>query len=396
MAEVRLVLVSGSLGMAVHGPRSEQALAECFGLPEEDPWCSLAAADLILVQHMVGIPTDLEMAIDAAQSVQALLPEAAAARLVWAGALPLEELPDPTDGLGEIMARHGGWPTGPGTWTLNLGPIAAPGLGTGVALRFLHPDLAWKGWMLRSSAMVTNRRFLTVDLGIQAYSRPAWGGSLSLSHHLVDLYSPECVETTELQTLQARPWVGTELGPLVLQLGPLIRSDSVIGVDSAETGHGAHLVLGTRLQPGTVQLNLFSFTEVSLSSYRYGSTALDGQLLAGRLALRMRADIARGEDAPAWRSPAYGGGFILRAASMGRWRSPDLAAGIVEWRQPITPLLGLALFSELAWSEGLHPGAGAGIRLHLPPRPHNTLRLDIAKGADSWSISAGWGEAFGP
>ena len=131
MAELRLMMVSGSLGMARHGSRSQSALDECLASEKVSPWCSLATADAVLFQREIGIPTSVDYAIEAALSVKEQLPGPAEARLVWAGVLSPEEMSPPTDGLGEMMATHGRWLNGPGTWTLNVGPVAAPGIGAG-------------------------------------------------------------------------------------------------------------------------------------------------------------------------------------------------------------------------------------------------------------------------
>jgi hypothetical protein len=137
-----------------------------------------------------------------------------------------------------------------------------------------------------------------------------------------------------------------------------------------------------------------SLSEISRSDYNYWSTAADLRVLSGSLAMRLRADLSEYSKAPVWRSPAYGGGHVLRAAPVGRHRAPLLGAAVVEWRQTVTPLIGLTVFAEGAWSTEWHAGGGLGLRLNLPPRPHNTLRLDIAYGPAGPTLTAGWGESF--
>ena len=53
-------------------------------------------------------------------------------------------------------------------------------------------------------------------------------------------------------------------------------------------------------------------------------------------------------------------------------------------------------FVEGAWvrEAGWHGGAGGGLRFVLPPRPHNTVRLDAAVGTVGWALTAGVGQAF--
>jgi hypothetical protein len=77
-------------------------------------------------------------------------------------------------------------------------------------------------------------------------------------------------------------------------------------------------------------------------------------------------------------------------SSSGRMRAPVGAAGA----------LSLCPFAEGAWIQadgeapGLHGGLGLGLRLALPPRPTNLLRLDAAWGDAGLGISAGWGQPF--
>ena len=84
----------------------------------------------------------------------------------------------------------------------------------------------------------------------------------------------------------------------------------------------------------------------------------------------------------------------------GRFRAPLLTGAVIEWRSPTMGPLGFAVFAEGAAESSapgglaLHGGGGAGLRLHLPPRPHNTVRLDVAVGDVGWALTAGFGEAF--
>jgi len=74
---------------------------------------------------------------------------------------------------------------------------------------------------------------------------------------------------------------------------------------------------------------------------------------------------------------------------------------VAEWRLRDARTLGAVLFAEGAWVSAdlplqrqLHGGMGAGLRLRLPPRPHNTVRLDLAWGDAGFGLTAGVGEAF--
>ena len=44
--------------------------------------------------------------------------------------------------------------------------------------------------------------------------------------------------------------------------------------------------------------------------------------------------------------------------------------------------------------DGIHPGAGVGLRLLLPPEEINVVRLDFGFSDSGLGIYAGWGEVF--
>lgn len=71
-----------------------------------------------------------------------------------------------------------------------------------------------------------------------------------------------------------------------------------------------------------------------------------------------------------------------------------LLSSTIEVRRTLIGSLGGVAFAEGAWIDGIHPGVGLGLRLHLPPRPHATLRLDAGLGEDGIHFTAGWGEAL--
>ena len=123
---------------------------------------------------------------------------------------------------------------------------------------------------------------------------------------------------------------------------------------------------------------------------------------AGGLALRAAVGGAPITETPVWRLQPIGGGGLLRHGPTGRWRSRAHGALVVEGRAPVgaAGALSLCPFAEGAWIQadgeapGLHGGLGLGLRLALPPRPTNLLRLDAAWGDAGLGISAGWGQSF--
>ena len=97
-------------------------------------------------------------------------------------------------------------------------------------------------------------------------------------------------------------------------------------------------------------------SEASMSQYRFVSGAADLRIHRSRLALHLRVDAYHTRDAPNWRGVSYGGGSVLRGAPIARWRAPFMSAAIMEWRQPIVPLLSVAIFGETAWAGDVHWG----------------------------------------
>ncbi len=216
-------MVSGNLGLAIHGPRADRALAAC---PPADPWCALAEADYTLFVGSLGLPVDPQRAVEQARFAAPALPGPARARLVWAGAAPLQDLDPEADGLSAAVAAGGGrWLPGPGTWVLGLGLVGAPGLGLGGTVRFFHPDLGLVGsaWMwawwppaaascrLRGSC-APGPRFARLAAG--AGRRP------------YDVYGPlGGRRTRRLATVEASAAPGIRVGQSALWLGPQLRLD---------------------------------------------------------------------------------------------------------------------------------------------------------------------------
>ena len=227
-------------------------------------------------------------------------------------------------------------------------------------------------------------------------------GQAALARLTLDDYAQQAV----LSVLQAEAWVapGWRAGPLRVWAWPLLRWDLLLDTDALPLdGHGA--VAGLAWQPDA-RLALTLREEASLPiDYSHHRTDLDlvavlplggggRTTLAGRLA----AAESLGSEAPWWHQPTAGAGTYLRSAPANRWRDDRLLAAAVEVRRTLIGPLGGVLFAEGAVIEGLHSGAGGGLRLALPPRPLNTLRLDLAWSLDGagqgLQATAGWGEAF--
>ena len=420
MGELRLLRVSGNLGLAVHGPRADRALAAC---PVDEPWCRLARADRDLVVRELGMGGDGRQALAEAQELQAVLPAAAAERALWAGADPAEvALPpapepseqgaaaDPWAELAAGLREQGGWPAGPGTWMLGLGVVAAPGLGTGPLLRFSHPDLGWRGGQLELEAWFTSLGAGQLRVGLRTRGR-AWlttGGAAG--RVLVPVYdaSGRLLDQGPVLGAQARAGLGLGQGRLQAWAGPLLREDRPAGASTWTPGHG--LFGGVGAVAGPVRATLSS--ELSLWGPRHLGLVADLRAarpaLGGTAALRVVGAAAPLVSSPSWRLPAWGGNEVLRSMPLGRLRAPGLAGLVGEWRHALAGPFGFALFGEgaLAWEGGAwpggasglrpsgHGGGGGGLRLRLPPQPVNTVRLDLAAGDLGWAVSAGWGEAF--
>ena len=122
-----------------------------------------------------------------------------------------------------------------------------------------------------------------------------------------------------------------------------------------------------------------------------GYLPLAGFVIAGR----GHAEIANA-SAPFFRLPSAGGADILRGAPYGRYRGAKLAAIDIELRRMLTGPVEGVLFGAAAvvsnW--GMHPTAGFGIRLLLPPTRTDGVRLDVGFSEEGWALSTGWSEAF--
>ncbi len=392
-AEARLLLVSGSFGLAVHGPRAEAALAVC---PDTDAWCALAEADLVLLGRHLGVPLDLEVAIDRARRVRAALPAAAAARLVWAGAAPLDALPSPDeDGVAAVLhAGEGRWLAGPGTWTTGAGVVGASGLGVGGGLRYRHPDVALRGWWVDASGILTSLLAGQVALAVRSPGRVHATVDAQAARVVADVYDDRVVvERSVVSVTGVALLPGYRTDTWDAGLGPVARWDRRDATPLP--GHGLRATLGARAGDGAQGLAARARTEWAVLGTQHLEVvgSITGIAAGGRLAARVLGEAAP-IAGPYWRWPTAGGGVVLRHGPLGRFRDEWLAGGAVEWRPRPDKLVGAALFAEAAWVDSVHAGGGAGLRLRLPPRPHNTLRLDAAWGDGGVGVSVGWGEAF--
>lgn len=404
MGRLRLLRVGGNLGLAVHGPRADRLLAAC---PVDDPWCRLARVDRALLVSELGLGDQRESAAARARELLPLLPAAAAMRLSWAGqpapvppAAPASPQ-DPWAPVAAALAEQGGMPRGPGTWLLGLGVIGARGLGAGPLLRFSHPDLGWRAWTLEAEAWGTSAGAFRARAGLRTRGLAWFTTGAAAGRQPVPLYDEAgaLLSTGEVMELQARLAPGLALGPASAWLGPLARVDRPAGAAAWTPGHGLFGGVGlATTAPPSPRLVLSG--ELSLAGPAHLALQADARaaaaVLRGTGALRLVGAAAPLSTSPTWRAPAWGGGEVLRGAPLGRLRAPWMTALVPEWRRRLVGPLGLVLFAEGAatGAGALHGGGGGGLRLHLPPQPGNTVRLDLAASDLGWSLSAGWGEAF--
>ncbi len=379
MAEVRLLRVSGNLGWMVHGPRADAALARC---PAVDPWCDLAEADYDLTLRDLGLTRDAGQAGARIRRAAPALPEAAALRERW------------------MAAPREVWPPGPGTWTLGLGVLGGPGLGLGGTLRLVHPDLGWERVRLDLAATGTTRGAAALAAGWRTPGSPYGTGSLLASQGPLDTYAGGALQTWTVTQLGATAALGLRAGELSAWAGPSLRLE---GTEELMGGHG--VLGGARWELAGGRASAKVAGELALADYDLARLSLDlrGRVPIGALTLAGRAlsELApwTDEHTPFWRLPSAGGSELLRGAPAGRYRGEALILGATELRAELSPSWELVAFGELAWLPGAeepgpHPGAGVGARLRLPPRPDNTLRLDLGFTDAGWGLVAGWGEAL--
>lgn len=377
MARLRLLRVSGNLGLFRHGPRADRLLLAC---PEEDPDCRLAWVDRELILKELGLGGRLEPACAELDALQAARPEEVAARLGWASRLGASCLgPDVGPVVGPVVGSEvppAPAAPSPGTWLLALGATGASGVGAGPVLRFVHPDLGWKGARLELDGFATTGGAASGRLSLRSAGSPfVWTGAQG------------AVLPGELRQARAFLAPGLSRRGAALWLGPRLSWESLGG----ETLFSHGLLAGSSWRRGPVGLSAQG--QLGLWGSPWAWTGAEARFTGERLASRLVGSLVPVE-VEAWRLPAWGGGEVLRAASFREVQAPAMAALVAEWRQPVAGPLALVLFGEGVWAGTPHGGGGLGARLHLPPRPHNTVRLDLGVGDLGWALSAGWGECF--
>ena len=407
MARLRLLHFTGNWGMAVHGPRIDRALAAC---PLEDPWCRLAEVDFqLLAPPEVG--ADPQQALVLAVALQAELEGPALARQ-----LLLERDPEalarlatlPRDGFGDgLLHSAGAAPAYPGTWLLGVGLLGGPGVGFGGGVHFVHPDLFLRGHSLGLEAGGTTRGSAWLAMA-GASAGTAYGqGDLVLSRWVQDLWVDDAPVEWRVESTQAALGPGLRLDHLRLEVGARVRWDRIDGV--ALAGHGPELALaldhrrgwGASRRGWYLASDWRSALGVLGSDYDHllGGAEARGYapgpwetVIAGRL----QAERAFVGGVPWYLEPTAGGAEILRGAPAGRYRGRSLAAADLEWRRMIAGPLEGVVFGCGAWVEGTgwHPGGGLGLRLLMPPRQLNVVRLDVAVSDAGWAVTTGWGETF--
>jgi len=401
MARLRLLGMSGNLGAMVHGPKLDLALGQCGG-----DWCTLAKVDYHRLVP-VALGASREEAVRLAQSLVHSLPGPALARLYLltedASYLKSLEQQEELDGLGQaLLMSKGVLPPVPGTWFLGMGLTGSQGEGIAGSAVFLHPDLFWQQWWLRSGLWFSSRGSFGGNLLVEGPGDFTPRLLFSGSDAFVDFY--EGGDRTSLQVRRAK-----------LGLGPVIRSGAwTVGAPflwmPGNGGDGwqrlAGLGLEISLDHRSGAGNQLRGTLFSLESRRLWGDADDLFLFAdsrgflpvlgGVIATRLTFQGALIEGLPEWMLPVVGGSELHRGAWHARWRSARIATADLEQRWRVSRGFGMVAFGNVAWVQesGLHPAGGAGIRLVLPPEDWNVVRVDVARSDTGWSITAGWGEAF--
>jgi hypothetical protein len=365
MARLRLLRVSGNLGLFRHGPRADRLLLAC---EEEDPDCRLAWVDRELILRELQLGGRMEPACAELLALRGERPEEVQARLGQASLLgaacPGAEVP-PAPSV-----------PSPGTWLLALGATGASGLGAGPVLRLVHPDLGWKGARLELDGFATSGGAGGARLGLRTAGSP-----------FVWTVAQGALLPGELRLARGFVAPGLSYRGAALWLGPRLSWEGLGPASSSSQG----LAGGGSYGRGPLGLSLQG--ELGLWGAAWAWTGAEARLSGERLAARLVGSLVPVE-VEAWRLPAWGGGEVLRSAAFRAVQAPAMAALVAEWRQPVAGPLSLVLFGEGAWAAQPHGGGGLGARLHLPPRPHNTVRIDLGVGDLGWALSAGWGESF--
>ena len=364
MAEARLLQISGNVGLALHGPRMDAALARC---PPTVDWCALARHDAQYFSHRLGLGPP-------------------------PGALPASADPE----LVEPLRIRSSWsheppPTVP-TWTLGISPYGASGLGFGAAVVYRNPDLRLRGGSLHWTAGSTTsgNHLLSATL---ATGGP-WALHLAAQRQKVQLDSPGAAARWASHTLRVGAlwrrrtvtgWLGGE-GWLDRSGFGLERSGGLASEGRATLHPHIDVHWSGRAIAGDGSMQSLTVDLRTTPQHR-------------GLATRWVVTGTHAPDTPVWRVPTWGGGSVLRHGHYLQYRSPLLVGGVLEWRQPVSAAWAVMGFAEAAHTDAVVTGVGTGLRVSLPPRPSANLRIDGAVGGtlNDWrrvGISTGWDTAF--
>ncbi len=371
MVHLRLVHVEGNLAPFWHEGAWTRALGDC---PRSEPACALAHADreLLVPAFAGGDPARVGPVLE-----------------------PLRDDPELAAAVAARLSRaETGWslasaPTWSAALVLSYAPLAGPGAG----LRFVHPDLGFRGHRLEALASIDASDNFALDLRGQLRGQPSWWGQLGVGSGPVYRWNGEHREDTRLDTATAS--AGLAAGPVstglaaradVTSSGDMPYVATVLGPRASVVAarDGGRVAAGAELQGG-------AYTHLGLGLDLRGSRPVG----RGSLALRVGASAAPLEGDPWWRWPAAGGTDTLRGLPYGRARAPVLGLAQAEYRHPAWGPVSLAGFIDSAAASEVFWTAGGGVRLAVPPGRENVIRIDVAYTSDSSpGVVIGFGEAF--
>ena len=391
----RQLLSASNLGWAVQGVLGDTALAEC---PLNDPKCALANVDREIFLHIIGLPSDLEYAKTLSEKLLPHLPAESTARLVWFKTLPQEALHtfEQLDGFGHCMSQDTNWDRGPGGAYIGFGMYGGGQLGVGGSVGWTQPNIDNGGGNLQTSLAITTKAagglfvsytsvgdsWIQVSTNIQR--RPFY-------QYQDDVASFHLVETG---TLSLRPGFSWETGQVWAGGFARIEGEPIDWANGNDWRAIGISIGGIWKPHPTIQFK----GNIDYTEWQYHHLRLDGQMMwihpTGWAAL-FDVGATPNTDAPWWRLPTVGGGNVLRTPPAHRWRNEFLPAAVLEYRFKPQNTFGIVPFAEMAYiANEFHGGGGLGLRIRLPPQPHNTMRFDIGYGDSGWNILFGAEEFF--